>query len=93
MHVFIVLALLVSEGGEGIYDDTEDNVQRDNVDYDVERAIMDQFKEVFLSIVVKVERFSCVSNSSSEANALVESRNIALEHGLAVVLSHDVTVE
>ena len=40
-----------------------------------------------------MQRFSSIANSSSISNSLVESRDIALEHRLTVVLPDDVRIE
>ena len=40
VHVFVILSLLVSQSSKGVDDDTKDNVQRDDVDDNVERTVM-----------------------------------------------------
>lgn len=39
-HVVIVDALFISQTSEGVYNNTEDNIETNNVNYDLESSIM-----------------------------------------------------
>jgi len=40
VHVFVVLLLLISQGCERVHNNSEDNVQADDVDHNLERGVV-----------------------------------------------------
>lgn len=51
---------------------------------------MEQFHKVELSLVIKVDWFCHISNTSTGSQAFIKHSDIALKHGEAIVLANDV---
>jgi hypothetical protein len=51
LHILLLLPLLVSQLGERVDDDTEQEIQHHNDDQDVEREVVDEFHEVDQGVI------------------------------------------
>ena len=92
VHVLLFGALVVSQRGESVNDLTEEHVEHDDLDDDVERGVVTELDQVSLAHLVVVYRLSDIADASTEAQALVQHSHEALEHCQAVVLADDVRV-
>jgi hypothetical protein len=92
VRVKIVLGLLVTQLGERVYDDTEDNVQANDVDNDLEARIVTQFEQVLLHLVIVVHWLGDVTNAATIPQSLIQLRNKALKHGLTIILTNYVRI-
>jgi len=88
--VVLNLLLLFSQLSKCIDDDTEQNIQQNDLHKDVEARIMEELDIVLVKGVCVVDRFRVVPNATTKEQALVEHCSVALEHGLAEVLSYPV---
>lgn len=91
-HVIIVHTLFISQLGECVHDNTENDVQADDVDDDLESGIVHKLEQVLLSFVQILDGLSDVSQSTTISHTFVQSSDEALEHGEAVVLSDEIRV-
>lgn len=90
VRIEIILTLLISQLSERVHHNSEDNVQANNVDNDLESCVVYQFEQVLLSLVVEMYRFGNISDTTTITKSFIELSDEALEHGEAVVLSDDV---
>lgn len=81
MRIEIILTLLVTQLGERIDDNTENDIQTYDIDNDLEARIVRQLEQVLLRLIVEVHRFGNVADAATVSEALVELCDKALEHG------------
>jgi hypothetical protein len=70
-HISILYGFFISQLSKSINDNTEEHIKHDDVYYNEEGQIMKQLDEVFLSLVIEVDRFSNVANTTSIPQAFV----------------------
>ena len=93
VHVLFVLFLLVSQRGKRVNDDSEDDVEANDIVDDLEEEIVRELKEVKLRVLFKVDPHAHITCTSSEPDCFVHIGDVALEHALAVVLADCVRVK
>ena len=65
VRVEVIFSFLITQLGERIYDNTEDNVQANDIYDDLETRIMHQLEQVLLRFVIEMHRLGDVANSST----------------------------
>lgn len=81
MCVKVVFAFLVTQFCERVYNNSEDNIQTNDIDNNLKTSIMHQFKQVLFCFIIKVYRLSNVTNSTAISQTLVKLCYQTLQHG------------
>ena len=91
-RIEIIFGFLITKLGKRVYDDSENDVQTDDVDNDLESSIMHKLKEVFLCLIIEMHRLSDITNTTTVSESLIKLRNKTLKHGLTIVFSNNVRI-
>ena len=89
-HIIVIATLLISQLGESVYDNTENDVQTNDVDDDLEGHIMHQLEQVLFHFIKVVDWHGHITDTSSVSHSLVQHCHEALEHREAVVFTYNV---
>jgi len=69
--VVIFALLLFSHGGKRVYNNTEENIQQDNFNQDVEKEIEPKLEAVLLLLVFVMDRLCVMANSSIQTDPFI----------------------
>lgn len=92
MRVEVILTFLVTQLGERVYDNTENNIQANDVDDDLEACVVHEFEEVLLHFVVEVDGLGDIADAATITESFIELCDEALKHGETIVLADNVGV-
>jgi hypothetical protein len=90
LHVIVISTNGVSQRGEGVNNNTENNVQARDIDNNLETSIMHKLDQVLLLIVFVMDNRSNITNTTTHPHSFVQHGDIALEHVRAIVLSDNI---
>tara|TARA_B110000285_G_scaffold224722_1_gene281902 strand:- start:836 stop:1141 length:306 start_codon:yes stop_codon:yes gene_type:complete len=70
-HVIVVSALLVSQLSECVDDNSENDIQADDIDNDLEGGIMHELKQILLSLVQILHWLGDIPQTSTISHTLI----------------------
>ena len=91
--VHLKVFFLLTHACKSVDDDTEQNVQKNNLDENLKTEIVRKLYEVLGILFLVVNHFGVVADAAAKKEALVEESHVALEHGFAHVFANPVRVK
>ena len=65
MGVEIILLLEITQFGKRVNDDSENNIQTNDIYNNLECGIMDEFEEILLCFIIKMDWFGDITDSTT----------------------------